>query len=144
MFYGTFLSRNVKIRHFFVAKNWIPRCEPKKRQICSASRLHILSRSVKCNISLGCFASVSSCLILASLSPIFPFTCIAPLASALASLPILHVIKFSSLIPHTTISKPNILLDNDQAGGGRLRRVHLDQVSTPELHFRLFRAEYVD
>ena len=42
--YGTSCREMLKYG-IFVAKNWIPRCEPKKWQICAASRLHILSRS---------------------------------------------------------------------------------------------------
>ena len=83
---------------------------------------------------------MSSCLILGSLAPFLPSACLPPLASALASLPILHVIQCFWALSHINTTEKLL----DQVGGGRLRAVHLDQVSTPELHFRLFRAEYVD
>ena len=82
-----------------------------------------------------------------------PSTVLAPLASALASLPLIQVKLFPQVVIKEKLSKilpllPLLLLllhlRLAQVGGGRLRPVHLDQVSTPELHFRLFRAEYVD
>ena len=79
-----------------------------------------------------------------------PSTVLAPLAAALASLPLIQVKLFPQVVIKEKLSKilPLLLLllhlRLAQVGGGRLRPVHLDQVSTPELHFRLFRAEYVD
>ena len=79
-----------------------------------------------------------------------PSTVLAPLASALASLPLIQVKPLPQVVIKEKLSKilPLLLLllhlRLAQVGGGRLRPVHLDQVSTPELHFRLFRAEYVD
>ena len=76
-----------------------------------------------------------------------PSTVLAPLAAALASLPLIQVKLLSQVVIKEKLSKILLLLLHlrlAQVGGGRLRPVHLDQVSTPELHFRLFRAEYVD
>ena len=85
-----------------------------------------------------------------------PSTVLAPFASALASLPLIQVKLLPQVVIKEKLSKilpllPLLLLlllllhlRLAQVGGGRLRPVHLDQVSTPELHFRLFRAEYVD
>ena len=76
-----------------------------------------------------------------------PSTVLAPFAAALASLPLIQVKLLPQVVIKEMLSKILLLLLHlrlAQVGGGRLRPVHLDQVSTPELHFRLFRAEYVD